>query len=124
MKAAVDVRNNAHAPYSNYQVGAALIAADGRVFVGCNFENRSYGLTVCAERNAMAAAVAAGAREFAAVVVVTGDKTPAPPCGACRQVMAELAPALPVLLVSSTSGKRVKAKLDKLLPMQFQFAPR
>ena len=120
--AATAVRKQAHAPYSKYKVGAALQAADGRVFVGCNVENRSYGLTVCAERNAMAAAVAAGAREFTALAVVTQDEKPAAPCGACRQVLAELAPVLPILL-ASTRGNVVKTRLDKLLPMQFEFSP-
>lgn len=120
--AALAVQKNAHAPYSRYKVGAAILSADGQTFVGCNVENKSYGLTVCAERNAMAAAVAAGVREFKAIAIASQDADPAAPCGACRQVLAELAPALPIWLVS-TKGTVKKVRLDKLLPMQFVFSP-
>ena len=89
---AVEVRRKAHAPYSKYLVGAALLAKDGRVFVGCNVENASYGLTCCAERNAVFAAVAAGAKKFVAVAVVTANG--GSPCGACRQVLREFGPKL------------------------------
>lgn len=121
--AAVQARDNAHAPYSGYQVGAALVCSDGSMFAGCNVENRSYGLTVCAERHAVAAMVAAGKRQLAYAVVVTGDRDPASPCGACRQVLAEFHPKLPIYLVS-TLGKKVKVTLDKLLPRQFEFVPK
>jgi cytidine deaminase len=84
-----ETRERAHAPYSNFQVGAALLAADGRVFTGCNVENLSYGLTICAERVAIGSAIAAGAREFLALAVVADTTEPISPCGACRQVMAE-----------------------------------
>ncbi|HEY6478364.1 MAG TPA: cytidine deaminase, partial [Polyangia bacterium] len=88
--AARAVRGRAHAPYSKFLVGAAVRDERGRIHVGCNVENASYGLTVCAERNAVAAAVAAGARRVRAVAVVSGSRPPASPCGACRQVLAEL----------------------------------
>jgi len=87
--AAWAVRDRAYAPYSKFRVGAALLAADGRVFTGCNVENLSYGLTICAERVAVGTAIAAGASEFSAVAVVADTKVPISPCGACRQVMAE-----------------------------------
>jgi len=89
VEAAWVVRDRAYAPYSKFRVGAALLAADGRVFTGCNVENLSYGLTICAERVAVGTAIAAGASEFSAVAVVADTKVPISPCGACRQVMAE-----------------------------------
>ena len=82
--AAWSARENAHAPYSGFKVGAALLAADGRVFTGCNVENLSYGLTMCAERVAIGGAVAAGVGEFAVIVVVAETGVPVSPCGACR----------------------------------------
>ena len=84
-----EVRERAHAPYSKFHVGAALLAADGRIFTGCNVENLSYGLTNCAERVAIGSAIAAGAREIVALAVVADTNEPISPCGACRQVMAE-----------------------------------
>lgn len=82
-------RDHAHAPYSKFPVGAALLAADGRVFSGCNVENLSFGLTLCAERVAIGSAIAAGTRDFVALAVVADTSEPISPCGACRQVMAE-----------------------------------
>ncbi len=113
VKAAWDARENAYSPYSNFQVGAALLAEDGRIFSGCNVENISYGLTNCAERVAIGAAVAAGVRKFLAVAVVADTAVPISPCGACRQVLAEF--AVPkVLLVNRT--ERVEFRLEELLP--------
>lgn len=111
--AAWQVRERAYAPYSKFQVGAALLAADGRVFTGCNVENLSYGLTNCAERVAVGAAVAAGAREFVAVAVVADTAVPISPCGACRQVLAEFGVGR-VLLANRT--ERVEFTLEELLP--------
>ena len=82
-------RAHAHAPYSHFFVGAAVSDAEGRIFTGCNVENLSFGLTICAERVAIASAIAAGARDLTAIVVVADTDTPVSPCGACRQVMAE-----------------------------------
>ena len=113
VQAAWDARENAYSPYSNFQVGAALLAEDGRVFTGCNVENISYGLTNCAERVAIGAAVAAGVRRFLAVAVVADTTVPISPCGACRQVLAEFAVPC-VLLVNRT--ERVEFRLEELLP--------
>jgi cytidine deaminase len=109
----------AYAPYSKFPVGAAVLAEDGRVFPGCNVENSSFGLTVCAERNAVAAAVVAGVRPTAVAVVANG--TAVAPCGACRQVLAEFAAAMPVILATSAGGDRQVTSLDVLLPGAFVF---
>jgi cytidine deaminase len=114
--AAEAVREHAYVPYSGFAVGAALRAEDGTLFAGCNVENASYGLTICAERNALFQAVAAGARNFDAVAVVTGNGVS--PCGACRQVLAEFSPQMTVIL-ANTSGVRRIFTLDQLLPAAF-----
>ncbi len=117
-RAAAAVRRRAYAPYSRFQVGAAVLAR-GRVHVGCNVENASYGLTVCAERTAVAGAVAAGARRIEAVAVASGTVPPTPPCGMCLQTLAEFAgPDLPVLLVGA-KGSREETTLGALLPRAF-----
>jgi len=116
--AAVRSRQRAHAPYSKFQVGAAVLAG-GAIHAGCNVENASYGLTVCAERNAVAAAVLAGARRLDAVVVASGTVPPTPPCGMCLQTLAEFgSAALPVILVGA-GGARVELTLGELLPRAF-----
>ena len=107
------MREEAYAPYSNFAVGAALLAADGRIFSGCNVENISYGLTQCAERVAIGAAVAAGVREFLAVAVVADTAVPISPCGACRQVLAEFG-IRQVMLANHTA--RLEFLLEELLP--------
>jgi cytidine deaminase len=105
-----------YSPYSNYPVGAALLTRSGRVITGCNIENASYGLTVCAERVAIWKAVSEGETEFVALAVVTGNA--GSPCGACRQVMAEFAPRMPVVIADTTGGRRVTTVSD-LLPDVF-----
>jgi cytidine deaminase len=116
--AAATARARAYAPYSSFLVGAAVLAADGRVFAGCNVENASYGLSMCAERVAIFNAVAQGARDIVAVAVVTHADPPASPCGACRQVMAEFAPRARVVL-ANVGGGRVETSVDALLPVAF-----
>ena len=114
------MRKQAHAPYSHYLVGAAVLDERGRIHAGCNVENASYGLTVCAERNAVAVAVAAGARRVQAVAVVTESSPPGSPCGACRQVLAEFAgPDTPVLLAPPGGPVLAKYTLSDLLPAAF-----
>ncbi len=117
-RAARDVRKNAYAPYSGYHVGAAIEAEDGRVFVGCNVENASYGLCLCAERSAIAAAAAAGARRFVAIVVATPGPHPGSPCGMCRQVMSEFAPSFHVRCVCE-SDEVIDTDVLSLLPLAF-----
>jgi cytidine deaminase len=120
LAAARAVRANAHAPYSRFAVGAAVRDERGRIHAGCNVENASYGLTICAERNAVAAAVAAGARAVRAVAVVTPTRPPGSPCGACRQVLAELGDAPTRVLLASPTGPAEATSLGKLLPRAFK----
>jgi cytidine deaminase len=111
------VQRNAYCPYSNFRVGAALEAADGRVFAGTNVESASYGLTICAERMAIGAAVAAGARGFRRIVVATDVDPPASPCGACRQLLAEFGLDIEVIAVGPETERRWT--LRDLLPDAF-----
>ncbi|HEY2841001.1 MAG TPA: cytidine deaminase [Pirellulales bacterium] len=119
--AAVAARQNAYAAYSKFAVGAALLTADGQIVYGANVENASYGLTICAERVAIHSAVAAGYRQFRALAVVTSGGLP--PCGACRQVMAEFCADLPILLVDADRPDAVATtSLAELLPQRFRLA--
>lgn len=117
VRAAREAQTRAYAPYSHFRVGAALEAVDGRVFTGANVENASYGLTICAERSAVVAAVSAGVQRFRRIVVVTDSDPPASPCGACRQVLAEFGPDLEVEAVGPR--RQVRWRLDDLLPASF-----
>ena len=116
--AARGVAESAWCPYSRFAVGAALLTASGRIVAGCNVENASSGLTICAERNAVFQAVAVGERSFRRLVVYTPTPEPTSPCGACRQVLAEFAPTLPVLCVCD-GPSRLETSLSELLPHAF-----
>jgi cytidine deaminase len=124
LAAARAVRRRAHAPYSRFAVGAAVRDERGCVHVGCNVENASYGLTTCAERNAVAAAVAAGARAVRAVAVVTPMRPPGSPCGACRQVLAEFGSARTRVLLAGPAGAPEATTLGALLPRAFALRAR
>jgi cytidine deaminase len=108
----------AYAPYSHFQVGAALLASSGKIYTGCNIENASYPLSICAERVAIFKAVSEGETQFLALAVVADSQSLSAPCGACRQVIMEFAPELPVAL-SNLEGKRIIVKASDLLPMPF-----
>jgi cytidine deaminase len=120
MRLALQARRASHSPYSRFPVGAALLARSGRVHLGCNVENASYGLTCCAERTALFRAVAEGDREFEAIAVTAREGAGAPPCGACRQVLAEFAPELWVHWRDGR-GRIQSRRLSELLPDQFHF---
>jgi cytidine deaminase len=119
--AALGARKNAYAPYSKYQVGAAVITRDGHIFIGCNVENASYGLTNCAERTAVFTAVCQGEREFVEVAIATEDG--GSPCGACRQVLSEFAPRdgtpMRVFLLDASGNVARETTLAALLPDAF-----
>ena len=115
--AARQAQLQAYAPYSHYQVGAAVETVDGTVYTGCNIENASYGLAICAERVALGAAMTAGARQFRRIAVVSSSEPPASPCGACRQVLAELAPDAEVIAAGPRSVMRWT--VAELLPVAF-----
>jgi cytidine deaminase len=112
-----EAQQNAWAPYSNFHVGAAVLSEDGRVFLGCNVENASYGLSVCAERNAIGATVVAGARPVA--IAVVAPLLGCPPCGACRQVLAEFGLEVAVILTSGSAPGYVVTTSGALLPGAF-----
>lgn len=116
--AARAARENAHAPFSGFRVGAAVRAKSGRVFTGCNVENASYGLTICAERVAIFKAISEDEREFNAIAVVTDSETLTPPCGACRQIIWEFCGDVPVIL-ANLRGKIERERSLNLLPRPF-----
>ena len=115
---AASAMDQAYAPYSNFRVGAALLASDGSVVAGCNVENASFPAGSCAERVAMGAAISRGLLVFFALAVVTEATEPTPPCGVCRQVLIEFAPELPVLC-ATTSGAEARWSVSELLPHAF-----
>ena len=117
INAARKVRDNAYAPYSGFKVGAAVIAEDGNIFAGCNVENASYGLTVCAERNAIASLIAGGNRFPVSIAIVAREGALCPPCGACRQVLMEFNPDLEIILESDKGIELFK--LSEILPLSF-----
>lgn len=116
--AALQVRENAHAPFSNFKVGAALEEESGRVFAGCNVENATYGLTVCAERVAVFKAISEGARKFRRIAVAADTDALTPPCGACRQILWEFCGDIEVILVNPR-GKTERFQMKDLFPRPF-----
>src|SRR5262245_5643403 len=118
LDAARDARRHAHAPYSGFLVGAALETDDGQIVTGCNVESASYGLTMCAERVAVFRAVAEGKSRIVRVAIVTDTETPAPPCGACRQVLWEFGGDIEVIL-GNLQGETARYRLKDLLPLAF-----
>jgi cytidine deaminase len=121
LAAAARARAHAYAPYSNYHVGAAVVSTSGRIYAGCNVENASYGLALCAERSAIAAMVAAGDTEIAAVAVITAGPEPGAPCGLCRQTMTEFArDAFIGLALEGDTAPRVVRRLAELFPEPFR----
>ena len=117
LEAALAARERAYGPYSKFLVGAAVRAESGKIYTGCNIENASYGLTVCAERNALFNAVGAGERKFTALYVVGDTEEPISPCGACRQVMAEF--KVPCIILANLQGDVKEYTLEELLPYGF-----
>ena len=117
LEVALVARERAYAPYSKFLVGAAVRAESGKIYTGCNVENASFGLTVCAERNALFAAVGAGERKFTALCVVGDTEEPISPCGACRQVMAEF--KVPCIILANLQGDVKEYTLEELLPYGF-----
>jgi cytidine deaminase len=116
--AAKQARENAHAPYSNFRVGAALRSTSGRIYGGCNVENATYGLTLCAERVAIFKAISEGERSFSAIAVVTDTETLTPPCGACRQLIWEFCGDIPVSM-ANLSGRSEVIQMKDLFPKPF-----
>ncbi len=119
MREAEKARGHAYAPYSEFPVGAALLTRDGKVIHGCNVENASYGLSVCAERNAIWKAVSDGVRDFAAIAITARQGHGAPPCGSCRQVLHEFSPNAWVYW-RDASGRILRRRLSALLPLAFR----
>jgi cytidine deaminase len=117
-KAARDIKRNAFSPFSKFKVGAAILTEDGTIFSGCNIENSSYGLTICAERVAIFNAVSSGASKFTAIAIVSDDPDFTPPCGACRQVLLELAGNIDFVMMDSKNRYKIM-KLTSLLPFAF-----
>ena len=118
VQAALRARENAHAPFSNFKVGAALEDEQARVFTGCNVENATYGLTVCAERVAVFKAISEGARKFRRIVVAADTNVLTPPCGACRQILWEFCGDIEVTLVN-LEGKTESIRMKELFPRPF-----
>ena len=118
VKGALAAKKRAHAPYSHFRVGAALLTASGRIYLGCNVEISTYALTICAERTAIFKAVSEGDRNFIAIAVVSDDPGYTPPCGACRQVLMDLAGNIDFLMINGKGDVKV-LKMNKLLPHAF-----
>ncbi len=115
---AIHARRHAYAPYSKFEVGAALLGKRGEVYLGCNVENAAYPLTICAEQSAVARAVSEGERNFLAIAIVSSTGEPCAPCGACRQVLNEFAPDM-LVVTTSTAGELIVSTVRELLPSAF-----
>ena len=124
VRRALVARDTAYAPYSGFRVGAALLAADGRVFTGCNVENASYGATCCAERTAAFKAISEGALEFLGIAIASYDEKPCVPCGICRQVIFEFAAPGFLYLTVSADGSYERRRMDEILPNAFHLPNR
>jgi cytidine deaminase len=118
LQAAIDARQNAHAPFSNFKVGAAIEDESGRIFTGCNVENATYGLTICAERLAVFKAISEGARKFRRIAVAADTDVLTPPCGACRQILWEFCGDIELTLVN-LQGKTENVQMRDLFPRPF-----
>lgn len=118
IKEAERAKKKAYTPYSKFKVGAAVLCADGKIFTGCNIENASFGLTVCAERVAIFKAISEGSTKFEAIAVIGDTDKPCSPCGACRQVMSEFCEDAPLIMANSKGDVKIK-KVKELLPEAF-----
>ena len=119
VEAARQAREQAHAPYSNFKVGAALESSEGRIITGCNVENSSYGLSMCAERVAIFKAISEGVRDFKQIAVIADTNTPVRPCGACRQVISDLFPKDAEVIMANLHGAWESVSIHELLPAPF-----
>lgn len=117
---AIESRNNAYVPYSNFQVGAALRTKSGKVYTGCNIENAAYPVTCCAERVAIFKAISEGETEFVEIAVAANTERPVPPCGSCRQVMSEFFNPDTEIHLTNLKANTMTIKMDELLPFSFQ----
>jgi cytidine deaminase len=117
LEIAFETAKNSYSPYSHFSVGAALLGDDGKVYTGVNVENRSYGLTICAERSAICSAVSSGCKVFTALAIAAPDsKNPVGPCGACRQVISEFMPATAPVICGGSGKKRITMTISELIP--------
>lgn len=117
-QAAIDALAHAHAPYSKFKVGAALITVSGKIFTGCNIEVSSYGLTICAERVAIFKAISEGEKDFGSIAIAAETEAFCPPCGACRQVIADFSPKMEIILINKI-GEIKTTSIQELLPEAF-----
>jgi cytidine deaminase len=118
LRAAQTAKENSYSPYSKFRVGAALLTKSGKIYSGCNIENSSFSLTVCAERTAIFKAISEGEKEFVKILIVSDDDGYCPPCGACRQVLSDLAGDIEIVMVNS-EGDELTRKITDLLPLAF-----
>lgn len=118
IKEAEKARKKAYTPYSKFKVGAAVLCADGKIFTGCNIENASFGLAVCAERVAIFKAISEGSTKFEAIAVISDTDKPCSPCGACRQVISEFGKDIPLIMANLKGDFKIK-KIKELLPEAF-----